>query len=202
MLKENLREIIESAKRYTFEQDKIPFGRTYLLESELLRMIENLYQETDLPISELPVIPFYVAEWIKLFKKEDMSLHLLLDESYTGMLVRKYNVNYSFSRWLESEQNKRTLKKAWDESFIVDEDKLYTVVIPNGDFLVLLLDGEKFRSVRKEKHLKQEAQAMTEKEIKEKFKWSWEFARPLEDQKLVPETAELWDKARNYRKKV
>ena len=128
------------------------------------------------------VVPKFVAEWIKEARAKEYSLYGALD------MVKKGNDVFG---WLLQDTNQDTFAKAWIFGFDIEQEKLYTVEIPNPNrttepimylsrdergkiFLNswFLLGGQNWK--------KHPHSHLTEAEIKQDFEWAWQFAKEVE----------------------
>ena len=131
-----------------------------------------------------PVVPKFVAEWIKS-QKESFS-----DSSAIGMydnLTLDNNGGHYHEVWLWVIDHHYDFIKAWHDGYTVEQEKLYTVEIPNpnlnahvvlqktGDGLVLVTVGNAGWA-------EWESSKLTETEIKKDFEWAWDagFAKEVE----------------------
>ncbi|MFM0584764.1 DUF1642 domain-containing protein, partial [Streptococcus suis] len=92
--------------------------------------------------------------------------------------------------WLE--HNQETFARAWLFGFEIEQEKLYTVEIPdpNSAGIVTFLHkkeekvliGNYFRSdeIPQDAWKKDPSTHLTESEIKQDFEWAWQFAKEVE----------------------
>jgi hypothetical protein len=130
-----------------------------------------------------PVVPKFVAEWIEECKHDRF---YALHGAYAKM-------NSRLIRWRLGGGNSELFAKAWIYGYVIEgeeeeEEKLYTVEIPNPDsdsltVLEKFYDGTveisqmdvfpvDWRNLT-EYHL-------TEKEIRKDFEWAWQWAKEVE----------------------
>ena len=147
-----------------------------------------LLAELDEP--EKPVVPQFVADWIEWCKKNKITL-LGAD---TAICNNKNIRSLDASGW--AMKNQETFVKAWIYGYEVEEEKLYTVEIPNPNdsgyskiYLAKNKDGKVelftwsgYTSIEFADNWKQEENAqLTEAEIKKDFEWAWQFAEEVEE---------------------
>ena len=132
-------------------------------------------------LNPLVILPKFVAEWIEEKKKSGIDLHLSM----------AYGVKADVFRYILD--NSETYARAWLDGYEVEQEKLYTVEIPNpnsaGGKLVLFKQQNTGRLIldilnpntNKPKYLH-----ITESEIKKDFEWAWDagFAEPVEVQEV------------------
>ena len=119
-------------------------------------------------------IPKFVAEWIEELKKSHSNL---------AWVWQVYPNEPKVKNWLES--NTEKFMRAWLDGYEIEQEKLYTVEIPNpnlnahvvlqktGDGLVLVTVGNaRWRGWAESK--------LTETEIKKDFEWAWQWAKEVE----------------------
>ncbi|MCK4019774.1 DUF1642 domain-containing protein [Streptococcus suis] len=123
------------------------------------------------------VVPKHIADKIEYCKDT---------EGYGLFHAMDYCYNYKDSaEWLED--NQETFAKAWLFGFEIEQEKLYTVEIPdpNGWYKVrcltrrsngkLCIDGFDYKDI-----LLETRAHFTESEIKQDFDWAWQFAKEVE----------------------
>lgn len=137
---------------------------------------EDIEAVEAIPEREKVTIPKFVAEWIEKCKAE------------------KFTLSYVFSgkpkdvdEWVVADYMIRcdTIARAWLDGYKIKEP-LYRVILPDpnriGQQKIMLkrqADGSVIFS--KSKATNHESQLLTEQEIKEDFKWAWQFAEPVEE---------------------
>ena len=126
------------------------------------------------------VVPKFVAEWLEEARTEEFSLYGAWEMVKEGSEI---------FWWLFDghESNQDTFNRAWLDGYEIEQEKLYTVEIPNpnlnahvvlqktGDGLVLVTVGNaRWRGW--------ESSKLTESEIKQDFEWAWDagFAKEVE----------------------
>lgn len=127
---------------------------------------------------EKPVIPQFVAKWLEDCKEKKQSLYSALQDCD------------SVNNWLDIEGNEELFARAWLDGYEVEQEKLYTVEIPdpNADSYSIAL-GRKEGKVCIRQFVSQTWQMncsnqLTEAEIKQDFDWAWQWAKPIEVQEV------------------
>lgn len=96
----------------------------------------------------------------------------------------------SVNNWLDIEGNEELFAHAWLDGYDVEQEKLYTVEIPDPN-----ADGYSIALGRKEGkvYIRQfvsptwqmsYSNQLTEAEIKQDFDWAWQWAKPAEVQEV------------------
>lgn len=127
------------------------------------------------------VIPQFVADWIEKNKSDINTLY----NAYTLLGQRKNDV----SLWVNSNQD--TFARAWLDGYDIEQEKLYTVEIPNPalDNLEFVIVLKRLRGrvclVSTYDYMGRELSdeyRLTESEIRKDFEWAWEqkFAKEVE----------------------
>ena len=126
------------------------------------------------------VIPKFVAEWIEEARVEGYSLYATLEMIEEG--------NEIFD-WLfgDRKTKQNIFARAWLDGYEIEQEKLYTVEIPNPNSVGVKLVLFKHQStgrlilemlnpiINKPKYLH-----LTESEIKQDFEFLWKFAKEVE----------------------
>ncbi|HEM4764081.1 TPA: DUF1642 domain-containing protein [Streptococcus suis] len=135
------------------------------------------------------VVPKEVAEWIKKCKDMNYSLR---DAMKITKLSTKLNVWFlERGRDMFSYPNQETFARAWLDGYEIEQEKLYTVEIPNPNrttepIIYLSRDegGKIFLNnwfLHVSQNWKNQRHAhLTESEIKQDFEWAWQFAKEVE----------------------
>ena len=169
----NKQEAIEKIKELS---DNIQEVRFVSLECVL-----DIISQIDEP--HKPVVPKFVAEWLEETRAEEYSLYGAWEMVKEGSEI---------FRWLFDghESNQDTFNRAWLDGYEIEQEKLYTVEIPNPNrttepiiylsrdergkiFLNswFLLGGQNWK--------KHHHSHLTESEIKEDFDFLWQFAKEV-----------------------
>ena len=168
----------------TIEQDKIQVGRITEITREVnaiqrkIKMVDYVPLETVVSMidkinePQKVVIPKFVAMWIdkhKNGKKKYRLSHALehiFDDTELGLYIKQQEGDYT-----------ETIARAWIDGYTIEQEKLYTVEIPNPNGVVVCLerlDGGKIAlSTLGESKL-------TKSEIKKDFEWAWQWAKEVE----------------------
>ncbi|HEL1613760.1 TPA: DUF1642 domain-containing protein [Streptococcus suis] len=126
------------------------------------------------------VVPKYIADKIGYCKDT---------EGYGLFHAMDYCYQYRDSaEWLED--NQETFARAWLDGFEIEQEKLYTVEIPNpnathNDVYILgrTLSGDiSIWRINRDSDIKNYDSdfQLTEAEIKQDFEWAWQFAKEVE----------------------
>ncbi|MFI3124838.1 DUF1642 domain-containing protein [Streptococcus suis] len=175
----NKQEVIRRMKR---EQFQVPYGPGIFVHAVFADKAIELINQIHEP--QKVVVPKHIADKIKYCKDT---------EGYGLFHAMDYCYNYKDSaEWLED--NQETFAYAWLFGFEIEQEKLYTVEIPdpnrsdavtflykeNGKVIIgsdIFLD-----EVPNYKWKKDPDNQLTESEIKQDFEWAWDagFAKPVE----------------------
>ena len=127
-----------------------------------------------------PVVPKFVAEWIEKEKKNKSRL--------SHALRRVFNDSNELSLYIKQQEGDytETIAKGWVYGYTVEQEKLYTVEIPNPNsaggktilfkqqntnlVIMAMLD----ENINKPKYL-----WLTEAEIRKDFDFLWQFAKQV-----------------------
>lgn len=169
----NIQEAIEKMKEQSWEYENRYFRYELVIDLEDAQEIVSQIKEP-----AKVVVPKFVAEWIEEKKKSGIDLH----KSMT------YEVKVDVFKYIMD--NSETYARAWLDGYEVEQERLYTVEIPNtnddsltvlefiSDSCIVLTQMESFPDNWKEMDIYQ----LTESEIKQDFEWAWDagFAEPVE----------------------
>lgn len=150
--------------------------------------VELIIEQLDEP--EKPVVPQFVADWIKWCKRNSVTLLggiRSIDEFGLAICNDKKVKSLDASKW--ATQNQETFAKAWLFGYEVEKEKLYTVEIPNPNepdsgYIVLQKDNHNkvyidLHYIANWRNLR--GVQLTEAEIKQDFDWAWQFAKEVEN---------------------
>ena len=169
MIPMNKQEAIEKLKEVSWEceDNSLVIGLDYA---------QKIFSQIDEP--QKVAIPKFVAEWIDELKKSHSNL---------AWVWQVYPNEPKVKNWLES--NTEKFMRAWLDGYEVEQEKLYTVEIPDpyGAYKIRYLFRNRVGNIliggsdnmdmllNKKTHL-------TESEIKQDFEWAWDagFAKPVE----------------------
>ena len=136
--------------------------------------IVELVNQIDEP--QKVVVPEFVAEWV--------------DETKGNCLLDAVRFSPSkIEEWLYfgGKENEKTFARAWLDGYEIEQEKLYTVEIPDPHGLYkirylyrdvggnILIGGTDYTGI----FLNAETR-LTEAEIKQDFEWAWQFAKEVE----------------------
>ncbi|MBS0737577.1 DUF1642 domain-containing protein [Streptococcus suis] len=127
------------------------------------------------------VVPKFVAEWIEGYRHTNTLLKVLNAAENERVIPSAVN------DWILD--NQRDFVVAWLDGYEIEQEKLYTVEIPNPNIdeshitvLKRMKDSdnaiELCTFVRPD--LSESKFQLTESEIKEDFEWAWQFAKEVE----------------------
>ncbi|MCQ8272062.1 DUF1642 domain-containing protein, partial [Streptococcus suis] len=129
------------------------------------------------------VVPKFVAEWIEHCKGRRSTLYFAFTPS---------RMSRELNEWMALGKNDDIFTRAWLDGYEIEQEKLYTVEIPNpvltdnSDSVTVLMkidSGVILTDVVNYIGRKQEpVYQLTESEIKEDFEWAWDagFAKEVE----------------------
>ena len=148
-----------------------------------LSYTKHIINQIDEP--QKPVVPKFVAEWIES-QKESFS-----DTSAIDMYENLTSDNrggYYHEVWLWVIANHYDFIKAWHDGYEIEQEKLYTVEIPNPNLKAHVVlqktgDGLVLVTVGNAGWAEWESSKLTEAEIKKDFEWAWDagFAKEVEE---------------------
>lgn len=152
--------------------------------------VEQVYQFQKPHEPQKVVIPKFVVDWLMYARKTFCSLKggMCFDEIYTSNYAYWGRDKVKLLEWIAVKGNQEKFARAWLDGYEVEEEKLYTVEIPNPNKIgnevnVLMMNG--FRQVIIKKEFgndwkKEKGFQLTEEEIKQDFEWAWQFAKEVE----------------------
>ncbi len=174
----NKQEVIER-----LEEKKSSFNAWEdLVRNRALDDALDIVKQLDEP--EKPVVPKFVAEWIESQKKsfsDASAIHM-----YENLTLDNSN-GYYHKVWLWVTAHHYDFIKAWHDGYTVEQEKLYTVEIPdpNGSrehALVRDIKGDIFIGHKRfNDWRKVDRYQLTEQEIKKDFEWAWPFAEEVKE---------------------
>ncbi|WP_369351018.1 DUF1642 domain-containing protein [Streptococcus hillyeri] len=157
--------------------NSLQFTETFLSEIVWVKRddVINIINQIDEP--QKVVIPKIVAEWIETARRnEDLGFMGLFDFSESTY----DELSYKVLNWAEEDKNSEKLARAWLGGYEIEEEKLYTVEIPNNDGTLVLtsINGR----LKLDHGYKCFPAKLTEEKIREKFNWAWQWAKPVEEE--------------------
>ncbi|MCO4511451.1 hypothetical protein Si110_00726 [Streptococcus infantarius subsp. infantarius] len=179
----NKQEVVENIKKIEGLNilDKIiNFDSEMVSKKKVLDIVKQL----DEP--EKPVVPQFVAEWIESQKEsfsDASAIHM-----YDNLTLDNSN-GYYHEVWLWVIAHHHDFIKAWHDGYTVEQEKLYTVEIPNPnepDSGHIVLHKDEHNKVYIDWHYEDDwkllkSLKLTEAEIKEDFDWAWQFAEEVKE---------------------
>lgn len=172
MNKQEAIEYIENGDTLTIEDKRNDSLIDMVIKSDVLAIISQIDEPKKV------VIPKFVAEWIERTKSVGWSFKCALNNSID-----------SVCEWLANRNNQETFARAWLDGFEIEQEKLYTVEIPDphSEYRVTFLAKNSRGEVRTDKTNNQDIfiskmTHLTEAEIKQDFEWAWNagFAKEVE----------------------
>ena len=149
-------------------------------------LVDKVYQMSKIFEPQKPVIPQFVAEWIEECKRSGWHLEKALyrlDDEEVGYWA--YDENDDLIP-----EKVDTFARAWLDGYEIEQEKLYTVEIPNpvitdnSDSVTVLMKtdlGVVLTDVVNYIGREQESvYQLTESEIKQDFEWAWQWAKEVE----------------------
>ena len=149
-----------------------------LTETGYRTFVPHMYSFPKVTEPQKPVVPKFVAEWIDELKKSHSNL---------AWVWQVYPNETKIKNWLES--NTEKFMRAWLDGYEVEQEKLYTVEIPNPNspwkytFLTNSGPGVSIDSTDNDCWRNDSKNQLTESEIKEDFEWAWDagFTKEVEE---------------------
>ena len=143
-------------------------GVDMVIKNQVLTLIEQIDEPQKV------MVPKFVAEWIEELKKSHSNL---------AWVWQVYPNETKIKNWLES--NTEKFMRAWLDGYEIEQEKLYTVEIPNPNLnahVVLQKTGEGIVlvTVGNARWRGWESSKLTESEIKKDFDFLWQFAKEEE----------------------
>lgn len=171
-------EKIEKLKGLNIKEKNLILDIEMIPKGEALEIVDQLDE------LEKPVVPQFVADFYESIKDNfETKLYNYFVEFYNGW----EDSNSDFDHWFNSSAEPiQTLVKMKLFGYVVKEEKLYTVEIPNPNgFIRLVLckdcDGKLFVETFHIDTWETFGKCkLTEAEIKEEFSWTWQFAKEVE----------------------
>ncbi|HDM8471000.1 TPA: DUF1642 domain-containing protein [Listeria monocytogenes] len=129
-----------------------------------------------IPLTPLPAIPKFVADWIEKKKENGDDLLVALDKNWQGM-------EDSVRDWFDAEKERYELfAHAWLDGYEVEQEPLYYVKLADSRLDYLRVDKTTGKtSISNPKPLANCRVKFTEKEIKELDERYWQFKVPVEE---------------------
>ena len=153
-----------------------------VIKNQVLSLIEQIDEPQKV------TIPKFVAEWIGYCKFKGFTLLGALDpvsELGVGLVTSLTEELRKGKDW--AQRNQETFTRAWLYGYEMEQEKLYTVEIPNPNLnahvvLQKTRDGLVLVTVGNAEWAEWESSKLTEAEIKQDFEWAWQFAKEVENE--------------------
>ncbi|MCB2890372.1 DUF1642 domain-containing protein [Streptococcus suis] len=178
----NKQEAIKYFKYFKAKKDKyiVPPSDIRVSIAEVIDIISQIHEPQKVVVSK------FVAEWIEECKGRGCPLraamkHINLPDKVNAWFLETGQDEFTYP-------NQDIFARAWLDGFEIEQEKLYTVEIPNPNntspkYKLMLIKGingvEILRDYYNEKRDPYIFQ-LTESEIKQDFEWAWQFAVPVE----------------------
>lgn len=144
---------------------------------------------------EKPVVPQVAIDYYEQYKGDLLSLSGWFDVLYQRILLDEFPDGDKLKMWLHNSDYKTNQQRELSlatllvngvEAVQVEQEKLYTVEIPNPNLnahVVLQKTGEGLAliMVTNARWKGWESSKLTEAEIKQDFEWAFQFAKPVEE---------------------
>ncbi|MDG4506391.1 DUF1642 domain-containing protein [Streptococcus suis] len=164
-------------------QESFEFAKIHAVHIDSIVEVINQIHEP-----QTAVVPKYVAEWIEGCKRSGWHL---------GKVLYRLDDDEKVGDWAYDENDDLIPEKvdmiarAWLDGYEIEQEKLYTVEIPNPNrttepIIYLSRDegGKIFLNnwfLHVSQNWKNQPHArLTESEIKQDFEWAWQFAKEVE----------------------
>ena len=181
----NKQEAIEKIKYlYNFVMEDGPFEVDLINKNQAIDIISQIDEPQKV------TIPKFVAEWIGYCKFKGFTLLGALDpvsELGVGLVTSLTEELRKGKDW--AQRNQETFTRAWLYGYEIEQEKLYTVEIPNPHTYIdnhsRLARNYKGKVVLEVQDWLNtfESYKLTEAEIKKDFEWAWDagFAKEVEE---------------------
>ena len=128
----NKQELIEKFEE-KLRNVQLKFGANFKTKvyEELLEDLKQLDEPQE------PVVPQFVADYIKYAKENDWDLQDAMDSDFIAS-----EEDRKLSDWFYKDKNMETLALAWINGYIVEEEKQYRVSLKNGQPLLKAFSGK------------------------------------------------------------
>lgn len=154
---------------WSFVLEDEPFEVDLINKSLVVEIINKINEPQKV------TVPKFVAEWIETHKRCMPFLsHLFTD-----------NLDEELKEWLDFSDNQNLMAKAWLYGYTIEQERLYTVEIPNPNLNahVVLQKTEKgvvLVTVGNARWKGWESSKLTEAEIRKDFDFLWQWAKEVE----------------------
>ncbi|MEG3269931.1 DUF1642 domain-containing protein [Streptococcus suis] len=188
MNKQEAIEIIEQSKIKIANRGRVIFKAGEIIVENVqvdyvpLEVVVNTIDQIHKP--QTVVVPKFIADSIEYCKNE---------EGYGLLRAMDYCDEYNDTgEWLERPENQETFARAWMDGYEIEQEKLYTVEIPDPNCLDVVtflckengkvfIGGDIFWDEMPNDKWKNEPEnQLTESEIKKDFDWAWQFREEVD----------------------
>ena len=180
----NKQEAIEKINDlYSFIMEDGPYKVVLISKKDEQQQVLDIVSQIHEP--QKVVVPKFVAEWIES-QKESFSDTSAID-MYDNLTSGNRN-GYYHEVWLWVIAHHYDFIKAWHDGYEIEQEKLYTVEIPNpnsyGNYIYLSRNnnGICLDASNDSKWKQKKRNQFTEAEIKQDFEWAWDagYAKEVE----------------------
>ena len=160
-------------------------GVDMVIKNQVIDLVSQIDEPQKVVVSK------FVGEWIGYCKFKGFTLLGALDpvsELGVGLVTSLTEELRKGKDW--AQRNQETFTRAWLYGYEIEQEKLYTVEIPNPNneysmnVLIRLPYSGKITLVALHKpntsYLKNKEYQLTESEIKQDFEWAWQWAKEVE----------------------
>ena len=175
---EVIRELMSKSREIIFGDDE----NVYLSRKRTIELVSQIDEPQKV------VVPKFVAEWVGYCKFNRLTLLGAFDpvsELGVGLVTSLTEELRKGKDW--AQRNQETFARAWLDGYEIEQEKLYTVEIPNPNInartvLQKTKKGLVLVTVGNTGWAKWESSKLTESEIKQDFEWAWDagFAKEVE----------------------
>ena len=166
---EAINELMSKCREIIFGDDE----NVYLSRKRTIELVSQINEPQKV------VVPKFVAEWIEELKKNHSNL---------AWVWQVYPNESKVKNWLEA--NTEKFMRAWLDGFEIEQEKLYTVRIPNPNcksymnVLKRVVDGIIVATLCRPStsYFKHKEFQLTESEIKQDFDFLWQWAKEVEEE--------------------
>lgn len=161
------------------------------LYTDVRSFLDNTFELIDqIHEPQKVVVPKFVAEWLEKCENLSCSLRDAMKNTRLPMELNTWFLKTGQDEF--TYPNQETFARAWLDGYEIEQEKLYTVEIPDPnrpDIATFLYkeNGKVFigsdiflDEVPNYKWKKEPENQLTESEIKEDFEWAWQFAKEVE----------------------
>lgn len=184
MNKQEAIEIIEQSKTKIAKRENVIFkageiiGECVQVDYVPLEVVVNVINQ--IHESQRVVVPKFVADWLEWCKENSLTL----SEALSAKENKSDDLQTAVNEWFTS-NHEDLFARAWLDGYEIEQEKLYTVEIPNPhvDTHTILQKWNNIVLIATPKNSgwrDWEMSQLTESEIKQDFEWAWQFAKEVE----------------------